>query len=133
MTTEFNAELLKAISNAANRPFSPLAYYDKHMDCIRIELRDCSAFERRLNEHLTIAYDNYPEKNQQSVVGLTIKGVKHFFTIWKIPLEGIYLVTDLLNRLVKEMALDEAVLKDIASVEFIASNIEMPVNLSLAA
>lgn len=129
-----NTDLIKSINESANRQFTSLAFYDKHMDCIRIELRDCSAFERRLNSVLTIAYDNYPEPGQSKISGITIKGVKHFFTEWNLPLEGIHLVADLLDRIVKELKLDEGSDADaIQSIKFIVSSIEMPVNLGMAA
>ena len=30
--------------------FRPCAYYDKHLDCIHVQVRDCSFTEIRLNE-----------------------------------------------------------------------------------
>jgi hypothetical protein len=50
--------------------FTPVAFYDKFMDCIRVELRDCSLTETRVDEYLTILYDNNPEPGQSPSAGL---------------------------------------------------------------
>ena len=80
-----------------------MAYYDKHMDCIRIELRDCSITEERINEVLTILRDNYPGPGQNDRAGLMIKGVKHFFVQWGVRMEGVVLVTQILNQLLVQL------------------------------
>jgi hypothetical protein len=81
--------------------FRPIAFYDKHMDCIRIELRDCSMTERRLDEFVTVLYDNYPEVNQHDRAGLMIKGIKHLFKEFGLPIEGVLRVTEILDHLAK--------------------------------
>lgn len=131
--TQICNELATLLSESAKRPFVPFAYYDRHMDCIRIELRDCSTYERRLNEVLTFAYDNYPEPGQNPVAGITIKGVKHYFMQWGIPLEGIRFITDILNIIVTKIDLDAEEKNAIKLVNDVASTIELPVDLRLAA
>src|SRR5471030_1931007 len=83
--------------------FKPLAYYDKHMDCIRIELRDCSMTEKRISKYLTILYDNYPGPDQPDCAGLMIKGVKHSFKAWGLPMAGVVMVTSILNQVLKQL------------------------------
>jgi hypothetical protein len=100
-----NSSIAKRIVNALGkdglRPFAPLAYYDKHMDCVRVELRDCSFTEERLNEHVTFLEDNYPAPGRSAVAGIMFKGVKHLFTKAGLPLEGVIHVTTILNQFVK--------------------------------
>ena len=93
-------ELKTLLGDQAPKPFRPLAYYDRHMDCIRIELRDCSTTERRIDSTMTVLLDNFPQENQEETVGLMIKGVKHLFKQLELPLEGIIFVTQILDRLV---------------------------------
>ena len=100
--TTINQELTAILGDRVL--FRPCAYYDKHMDCIRIELRDCSVKELRLSELLTVHMDNDPEDGQSQYVGLTIKGVKHVFTELNLPLEGIIRITEILNRLSEDFA-----------------------------
>lgn len=122
------------IRSSANRRFVPLAYYEKHMDCIRIELRDCSLSEERMDELLTVLYDNHPQDDRSPVAGLMIKGVKHFFKKHGLPLEGIVLVTEILDRIVKEMPISEEMQNNIIRpVEFMASGMELSVDMSEAA
>jgi len=42
------------------RAFMPVAYFDSHAGCIRIELRDCSFTEERISHPMTLLEDNHP-------------------------------------------------------------------------
>jgi len=99
--------------------FRPVAYYDKHMDCIRIELRDCSITERRFDEFLTVLYDNYPDVNEHDRAGLMIKGVKHLFKELNLPTEGILSVTEVLDKLAEKYpnVVDKEVCRVVADTE----------------
>jgi len=79
--------------------FSPLAYYDKHLDCIRVIIRECSVTEHRLTAVMTVLEDNYPDDGQQPYVGFVIKGVQHLFESMNLPLDGVMRVTDLFHRI----------------------------------
>jgi hypothetical protein len=125
-TNDFESIIVDSVSGGE---FRPLAYYDKHMDCIRIELRDCSFCEKRLNESLTLLEDNYPNSGQVASAGLVIKGVKHLFKALDLPLEGIVLVTMLIDRIIKENHLPESDQSVIRPVGEVASQIELSVNL----
>lgn len=57
--------------------FQPCAYFDKHLDCIRVQLKDCSFTEIRLNKTFTIYQDNH--SNGVEYIGFSIKGVRHLF------------------------------------------------------
>jgi hypothetical protein len=85
-------------------PFHPYADFDVNMDCIRINLRDCSSKEVRVSPHLTVLYDNNPNDGQQPVVGMNIKGVHEL----GIPLFGVCLVSDILNSIVNKLPDEEA-------------------------
>jgi hypothetical protein len=96
------ANLESVLGTKALKPFRPLAYYDRHMDCIRIELRDCSITEKRIDEKITVLLDNFPDQNQSPIAGLMIKGVKHYlFKELGLPVEGILFVTSILDKLTK--------------------------------
>jgi hypothetical protein len=113
--------------------FKPVAYYDKHMDCIRIELRDCSITEIRVDQMLTLLRDNDPSPEQSPLAGVMIKGVKHLFKKWGLPLEGVLLVTTIVDRLLQELPIDSEniqVKHDVQRVNLVAADIELSVNMS---
>lgn len=96
-----NADLLPAfLAEHTLRTFAPIAYYDKHLDCIRVEIRDCSVTETRVNDIFTVFEDNYPENGQREYVGFTVKGVSYVFRKLGLPLEGVLKVTDLISKIV---------------------------------
>jgi len=107
------------------KPFEPVAYYDKHMDCIRVELRDCSITEERHNEHITFLLDNYPTGNRNATAGIMIKGIRHLFTKLELPLDGIIYLTQILDQLVKQYP----ELAD-SFVWNVVNEIDLPVNMS---
>lgn len=55
-------------------PFVPHAIFDEALDCVRVRWRDCSAVERRIDERLTLLFDNFGD---HACVGFTVKGVAH--------------------------------------------------------
>ncbi len=54
--------------------FRPFAYFDKHLDCIRVQLRDCSVVEQRKNRIFTVLKAAHGDR---TLVGFNIKGVRH--------------------------------------------------------
>jgi hypothetical protein len=59
--------------------FKPIAYYDKHLDAIRVQIMDCSIWEERLDRIMTLYHANHglnPD-GLNDVVGFAIKGVRH--------------------------------------------------------
>ncbi len=101
MKSHIANEIQTVLGKKEIRPFKPLAYYDKHMDCIRVELRDCSFSEERLNALVTILEDNYPG-HRNATAGIMFKGIKHFFSEVGLPLEGIIYVTTIIDQMVKK-------------------------------
>jgi hypothetical protein len=81
--------------------FVPVAYYDRHMDCIRVITHDRSVTEHRLDGFFTIHECNNPGPFDPQYVGFTIKGVRHLFAEVGLPLDGVYKLADLINRLVR--------------------------------
>jgi hypothetical protein len=79
--------------------FRPLAYYDKHLDCIRIQVKDCSFTEVRLNRFFTLWYENHVAKKR--TVGFTIKGVKHLFVTLGLPKSGPIVVAQIIDGILK--------------------------------
>ena len=85
--------------------FSPCAFYDDRLDCIRIIARDCSVLEERINDRITVLVDaHYPRPdtpdNQQQYVGFTIKGARHFCKENGLA-AGTIKMTELLNAVLK--------------------------------
>ena len=101
MSNHIAEQIVTVLQKNGLNAFEPVAYYDKHTDCIRVELRDTSFTEERLNEHITFLEDNYPGQNRSAVAGIMFKGVTHFFTKNNLPLEGVIYVTTILNEMVK--------------------------------
>lgn len=81
--------------------FQPVAYYDKHMDCLRIFIRDCSVTEKRVDRFLTLHKTNHAGQFGPKYVGFTIKGIRHLFDELGLPLHGIYSLTEIVDRIVK--------------------------------
>lgn len=79
--------------------FRPFAYYDKHLDCIRVQLLDCSFKEERKHKIITVLSANHTEQN--TFAGFNIKGVRFVFEQMKLPATGVYKLTDLIDKLVK--------------------------------
>jgi hypothetical protein len=80
--------------------FSPVAYYDKHMDCIRVLTHDRSVTEHRINELFTVYECNHRGTFDPEYVGFSIKGVRHLFSQIGLPLDGVYSLADIINRIV---------------------------------
>ena len=80
-------------------PFKQRAYYDKHLDCIRVVIRECSFCEHRMTATMTVLEDNYPEPGQQAFVGFVINGVEHLFESLQLPLEGVLPFIELFDKM----------------------------------
>jgi hypothetical protein len=81
--------------------FRPVAYFDKHMDCIRVLTHDISITEHRLDDFFTIFEANRRSRFDPKYVGFAIKGVKQLFNDAGIQLEGTYKRVDIIDKLVK--------------------------------
>ncbi len=81
--------------------FAPVAYFDKHMDCLRVMTMDRSVTEERVNGSITLHRCNHRSTTDPEYVGFTIKGVRHLFDEVGIDLDGVYLLADIVDRLVK--------------------------------
>ncbi|MFZ2445134.1 MAG: hypothetical protein WAW37_02135 [Syntrophobacteraceae bacterium] len=83
------------------KAFRPCAYYDKHLDCIRVQVRDCSFTEIRLNEAFTIYQANHVSCAEY--IGFSIKGIRHLFEELKLPRakERPYIIAEIIDAAVK--------------------------------
>lgn len=79
--------------------FRPLAYYDKHLDCIRVQIKDCSFTEERRNRFFTLWYANHAESND--CVGFSIKGINYLFISLKLPTSGPIHLAQILDAIAK--------------------------------
>lgn len=87
------------ISGCDDSEFRPFAYYDKHLDCIRVQLMDCSFKEERRNRIVTVLTANHMEQN--NFAGFNIKGVRYLFEQMGLQAKGVYKLADLMNSLVQ--------------------------------
>ncbi len=81
--------------------FKPVAYYDKHMDCIRVMTHDRSVTEHRINRFFTVHECNHRGSHDPEYVGFTIKGVRHMFDKIGLPLDGVYKLAEVIDKLVR--------------------------------
>ncbi|WP_299618193.1 hypothetical protein [Pelagibius sp.] len=81
--------------------FRPVAYYDKHMDCIYVMTHDRSVTEHRINEFFTVHECNHRGPLDPEYVGFTIKGVRKLFKELELPLEGVYTLASLIDQIVR--------------------------------
>jgi hypothetical protein len=81
--------------------FAPQAFFDKHMDCIRVTTLDRSVTEVRLSDMFSIHRCNHRGRFDPEYVGFTIKGVQHMFVDLELPVTGAIKLTKLFDALVK--------------------------------
>jgi hypothetical protein len=82
------------------KDFQPCAYYDKHLDCIRVQIRDCSFTEIRLNRIITIYRANHVDNVEH--MGFSIKGIMHLFEKFQLPKNVPYILADIINEIVRD-------------------------------
>lgn len=100
MTTKWNS--IDSFMTDNLQPFNPFAYFDKHLDCIRVRIFDCSVTEVRLSRFFTVLRPNHGMHARTGKnVGFTIKGIAHIFNVLGIPLSGIRDLTEILDKIVK--------------------------------
>ena len=89
--------------------FKPTAYFDKHLDCIRVMTHDRSVTEIRLNEFVTLhecnrshGHDecNHMSRNDPPYVGFTLKGVRSLYEAADLEIDGVYKLTVVLDKFV---------------------------------
>ena len=75
--------------------FVPVAYYDRHMDCIRVLTHDRSVTEHRIDRLFTVYECNHRGAFDPEYVGFSIKGVRALFDEIGLPLGKVYRLADL--------------------------------------
>lgn len=100
---EINEESMPVLGDllSAMPEFTPFAYYDKHLDCIRVQIRDCSITEERVNRIFTVLKPNHCDIGPE-YVGFNIKGIRHLFNQMKLPTEGVMRLTDIIDGIVQK-------------------------------
>lgn len=81
--------------------FAPVAYYDKHMDCIRVLTHDRSVTEVRVDRTFTLHQCNHQGALDPKYVGFTMKGVRHIFEEVGLPKEGVLRLAEIIDAIVK--------------------------------
>ena len=97
MKTEWNS--LQGFMADNFTPFQPYAIYDKHMDCIRVKILDCSVTEKRMSRYFTLLEANHSPV--QKHVGFTIKGIAYLFDKLGLQQKGVYEITQILDEIVR--------------------------------
>ena len=100
MSTRALADAAEFIKSNGTSSFSPFAYYDKDLDCIRVRIKDCSMIEKRMNRIFTIVIAAHSQQ-QDDPVGFNIKGVRFLFNQLKLPKEGVVQLTAIIDKIVK--------------------------------
>lgn len=95
------SDLKEFVAQFASDEFKPFAYYDKHLDCIRVYLQDCSFIEKRIGEIYTLMVPAHPERHEGEYVGFFIKGVRHLFKELGLPDHGAVKLAEILNEIVQ--------------------------------
>lgn len=100
-----NRENNKESENLVFSKFSPIAYFDKHMDCVRVMLWDDSMTEVRINKHLTLYRRNFISETEaeHKYIGFAIKGVFHAFDTAGLEKDHVYELADILTAISKAM------------------------------
>lgn len=80
--------------------FVPVAYFDKHMDCIRVITHDRSVTEHRFDHVFTLHECNNRGPFDPQYVGFTIKGIRNLFSEAGLSLDGPYKLAELIDKLV---------------------------------
>jgi hypothetical protein len=81
--------------------FKPFAFFDEHMDCIRVVTLDRSVTEQRIDDFLTLYKTNHPSHFDPQVCGFCLKGIRHLFTELGIAAGAELRLADLIDRIVK--------------------------------
>jgi hypothetical protein len=100
MTVDAEQEAVSLPEGVEAGPFSPVAYYDKHMDCIRVLTHNRSVTEHRIDGSFTVFECNHRARFDPEYVGFSIKGVRLLFSEIGRPLEGVYALADIIQRIV---------------------------------
>lgn len=91
-------ETLEGFIGAYAQEFQPFAYWDKHLDCIRVQTMDCSVV-KRLNRFFTVLSPLHGEWNDY--VGFTIKGWRFLCEEADVEPRGMMSLVDILDSIVK--------------------------------
>lgn len=127
MTNDRLAEAKAFIEAHGAAKFKPFAYYDKHLDCIRVRIRDCSMVEIRMNPIFTMVTNAQSDQP----VGFNIKGVRYLFENVGLAPKRVYQLTSILDAIAKVFP-DEA-LQRVREVfkEFVEIEIDLDVTPAL--
>lgn len=96
--TDLSLYSAEAFANSQSEEFSPSAYFDKHMDCIRVQTKDASVLEHRINRLFTVLVENYVQEPR--VVGFTIKGVNSISDKLGLSASAVISLTELIDKIV---------------------------------
>jgi len=103
------SDLGEFIKNNLVGEFSGFAYFDKHLDCIRIQLKDCSFTEYRRNKMFTILKENHTASDTS--IGFNVKGISYLCKKLRLPKSGPVRVAKIIDEIVK--VYPHAVVKEI--------------------
>ena len=79
--------------------FGPFAYYDKHLDCVRVRIKDASICEVRCGPIFDVALDAHTTE----IVGFSINGVRHLFEEAGLSGGHVCQIAEMLDGFVKNI------------------------------
>lgn len=94
-----NKDIINFIRQHGAKEFRPFAFYDKHLDCIRVRIKDCSVIEERVNKFFTLLKPTHAKA--PAYVGFNIKGIRHLLDTCGLPTSGAVKIADIINVIVK--------------------------------
>lgn len=100
MKNEIYASASAFINEFGSASFEPFAIYDKHLDCIRVRIGDCSVIEERRSRIFTVLKPSH--SNFNSNVGFNIKGIQHLFKDLGLASAGVFKLADIIDAIVKK-------------------------------
>jgi len=97
-----NTETIELPVPVSSGQFVPVAYYDQHLDRIRVLTHDRSVTELRLEDGTFILHEcNHQTTTDPEFVGFSIQGVRRLFAEVGLSIDGAYKLADVLDAIVK--------------------------------
>lgn len=84
------------------KDFYPVAYYDKNLDCINIQTKDCSFVEKTRNSFFNLLYENHSEG--KPLIGFSIQNARSLFKEQRMNdvYAGSYCLKQVLDIMIKK-------------------------------
>ena len=105
--SSLSTQMANVLTEIPQKDFEPIAFFDKHLDSIRVHIKDCSFTEIRLDRTFTIYEANHSDTLEY--VGFSIKGIRYYVKELGLPIDTPMHIAALIDYIVKanpEMCVD---------------------------